>query len=747
MNPNSGFSPSSPIKPESVDFQIERPDWTQFRSLGTLGQKAGVPAAHLRRLALKELVDNALDAGGQMTLRQPQPGHYVIKDDGPGIDGSPEQVARLFSIERGLVSSKLWRKPLRGALGNGLRVVAGALIASGGGFLIVTTRNRRLAITPLEDGGSAVTAEEADFPIGTRIEISFGPLLPQDHAALGWARAAIEMGGYDAYAGKSSAHWFDADAFYELVHCSGSRLVRDLIANLDGCSGGKAGEVASAFLGRSCASLTRAETTMLLELAQDMTTPPAIKRLGAVGKIDSLPAHYAREEGTVTLGARVPKAKIPFIVEAWADALQADDVDGSVINVCINRTPITGEVEVTLGSDGKLAIFGCGLHHYLDVPTQKGKWVLTLNITAPYVPITTEGKEPDLATFKDAILAALSGAIKRAHRNMPKKRSFSQKDVVIANLTEAIAKASGDGKYRFEQRQLLYALRPIVKQETGTDLQTANFNGIITDYEAEHAEIAGMYRDNRGAIYHPHTDEGDIPVGTLMVESYNRPLWAFNKIVYIEKQGFFETLKAEGWPERHDCALLTSKGFTTRAVKDLIDHLAEHNEPVQVFCVHDADAAGTMIHQTLQNATRARGRRLIEIVNFGLEPREARGMGLEVESFEKSKSYRPVADYIPDGVDGDYWDEWLQSNRYELNAMTTPQFLDWITAKIEAHGAGKLVPPDEIIVGEVDERLEAELRKRLTERVLREARIDDQVAAARAGIMLPHKHLTRAAIE
>ena len=465
MNPNSDFSPTPP-EPELVDFQIERPDWTQFRSLGTLGQKAGVPAARLRRLALKELVDNALDTGGQVTLRQPQPGHYVIEDDGPGIDDSPEEVARLFSIDRGLVSSKLWRKPLRGALGNGLRVVAGALIASGGGSLIVTTRNQRLAITPQEDGGAAVTAEEADFPIGTRIEISFGPLLPEDHAALGWARAAIEKAGYDAgYAGKSSAHWFDADAFYELVHCSGSRLVRDLIANLDGCSGGKAGEVASAFLGRSCASLTRAETTMLLELAQDMTTPPAIKRLGAVGKIDSLPAHYAREEGTVTLGARVPKAKIPFIVEAWADALQADDVDGSVINVCINRTPITGEVEVTLGSDGKLPIFGCGLSHRLDVPTQKGKWVLTLNITAPYVPITTEGKEPDLATFKDAILAALSGAITRAHRNLPKKRSISQKDAVIANLDEAIAKTSGDGQYRFEQRQLLYALRPIVMRE------------------------------------------------------------------------------------------------------------------------------------------------------------------------------------------------------------------------------------------------------------------------------------------
>ena len=154
-----------------------------------------------------------------------------------------------------------------------------------------------------------------------------------------------------------------------------------------------------------------------------------------------------------------------------------------------------------------------------------------------------------------------------------------------------------------------------------------------------------------------------------------------------------------------------------------------------------------MIYQTLQNATLARKRRLIEIVNFGLEPWEARDMGLEVEVFEKGEHRRAVADYVLGRADGDHWDEWLQSNRYELNAMTTPQFLDWITAKIEAHGAGKLVPPDEVIAGEVEEHLEAELRKRITERVLREARIDDQVAAARAGITLPHKHLTRAAID
>ena len=76
--------------------------------------------------------------------------------------------------------------------------------------------------------------------------------------------------------------------------------------------------------------------------------------------------------------------------------------------------------------------------------------------------------------------------------------------------------------------------------------------------------MPGMYREPRGTIYHPHTGE-TIPLGTLNVASYERPIWTYNKIVYIEKEGWAEALKAARWPERHDCAVMSSKGFTTRA--------------------------------------------------------------------------------------------------------------------------------------------------------------------------------------
>ena len=185
-----------------------------------------------------------------------------------------------------------------------------------------------------------------------------------------------------------------------------------------------------------------------------------------------------------------------------------------------------------------------------------------------------------------------------------------------------------------------------------------------------------------------------------MVEEYERPVWTFNKFVYIEKEGANEALKAAGWPERHDCMLMSSKGYSTRAARDLIDKLAEHDEPITVFCVHDADAYGTMIYQTLQDETKAREARKIKIINIGLEPWEAIEMGLEVENVEveEKTGARPVADYVLEredtAPDGTSWEEWLQTHRIELNAMTTPQFIDWLDGKMadaggQARAAGR----------------------------------------------------------
>ena len=132
----------------------------------------------------------------------------------------------------------------------------------------------------------------------------------------------------------------------------------------------------------------------------------------------------------------------------------------------------------------------------------------------------------------------------------------------------------------------------------GKELGYGYFCKVVTRYENRNGRVPLLYRDPRGVLIHPHTGE-EVSLGTLAVEAYVRPGWSFNKVLYIEKKGFFPALTEARFGERHDCALMSSDGYATGAVRDLIDLLGDHGEEVTIFCVHDADAYGTMIYQSL----------------------------------------------------------------------------------------------------------------------------------------------------
>jgi len=500
--------PWSPAPQAPPNLKFERPDWTAFRTLEGLQQKAGVPKHKLPRLVLKELTDNALDESGQARIGELPDGRYFVENDGGGID--PDEVARLFSIARPLVSTKLLRLPTRGALGNGLRVVAGAVLASGG-TLSVVTRNRRLELKPEYDGTTTVvSATDVAFPAGTRVEIGFGPALVKDHWTLDWAQLACRLAQGKVYAGRSSPHWYDGPQFHELLLASGARPVREVVAELDGCTGAAAGViVAEAKLSRAlCKDVNREQATALLEAARRHAKPVTAERLGAIGP-DAFPGSaYAQTTGVAKFGAVAPVAEIPFVAECWAAKAQGAN---TALTVCVNRTPVTGEIYAARDRRD-IDAFGCGLSYTIAQAPIEAQFSLAINITTPYMPITSDGKAPNLEPFLAAIRTATEKAVRKAHRPTAEGR-VSQKDVVVDNLDDGCATVSGDGEFRFNQRQLLYVLRPIVKDETGKALTTQNFNSIITDYENEHGEIPGMYREPRGSIYHPHRGE-TITLGT-----------------------------------------------------------------------------------------------------------------------------------------------------------------------------------------------------------------------------------------
>jgi DNA topoisomerase VI subunit B len=158
--------------PDPPNLQVRRLDTSQFTTLQGLSVQANVRASHLRRVALKELTDNALDEcdavgkHGQVEIERLDRNRYSIADQGRGIPGTPDQLADLFSIHRPMISSKFFRRPERGALGNGLRVVTGCCVATGG-TIEITTNNQCVLLQPLKTRTVVIEATKVDHPVGT----------------------------------------------------------------------------------------------------------------------------------------------------------------------------------------------------------------------------------------------------------------------------------------------------------------------------------------------------------------------------------------------------------------------------------------------------------------------------------------------------------------------------------------------------------------------------------------------------
>jgi hypothetical protein len=703
---------------------FEREDWTLFRNIGTLGQKAGVPVRQLASLVAKELTDNALDAGANVSAHYDS-GWLLIEDDGPGLPSDPGALARLFSIRRPLTSSKLVRVPLRGALGNGLRVVTGAVLASGG-KLYVETHGRRFHLSPKDDGSTEVASEPCERTTGTLVAVKLGPSVPVDErSVMLWASQAIELAPHGkTYQGKTSAWWYDSESFFEMLQAAGERPLSDVLIQFKDVTAS-----AAHHLGQGLASkaMNRPGCTQLLQALREVSEQPKPGILGKLGDVFQNFSH-AHESGVIEIrGAGMP-AQMPYSIDAYV--AQGDEGDKDMCTFFVNRTPITGEVSVQRQKAHELGIIGCGLRHLVDV----GRKPITLfcNITTPYMPVTTDGKEPDLHRYLQPLYQAISKAAKKAKRQSAQVsgRRLTQREVIEGNLRDAIGKASGNHKYRYSLRQLFYAVRPYMLQAFEKEPDYNYFAQVITDIEAGAGEdLPGLYRDARGIIYHPHTGQ-EIPLGTLNVEKYDRPEWTFNKVLYSEKEGFFSILKDAGWPERNDCALLTSKGFASRAARDVIDLMGQTQEEIYFFCIHDADASGTLIYQALTEATRARGARKVHVINLGLDPWEAMDMELQVETFrteqgssKRGERHLPVADYVPQE-----WEAWLQTRRVELNAMSSPQFIEWLDGKFEQY-SDKVVPPSPVLSDAFGQATQASVKRMLAARILEEAGFDQQVQA------------------
>jgi hypothetical protein len=342
----------------SGELQFESQDWADYADLSKLPRRSGVPSEKLRRLVLKELVDNALDEcdrvnrPGKVTVAvdRIKPDRYTVTDEGAGLNGTPQEIATVFSLRRPKATSKLWRLPKRGAVGNGIRVIVGA-VASGGGRIIIETRGQRIVLRPQAHNGKteieAVTGSER--VLGASIAIEINSSCPKDDRELYWATTAIALARHRAesvYRRRANPLWLDLDHLCEMLRSvTPGTTVRDFTAKLDGCTSSQSRkQITQAFgLRRLCSDLTKEQAAELLRVLQSFARPVKAKYLGLLGDSAWKSHTYAKCEGEFLTGDNYPQAKIPFVVECWASAIGREKDDVTLGMFTINRTPAIGE--------------------------------------------------------------------------------------------------------------------------------------------------------------------------------------------------------------------------------------------------------------------------------------------------------------------------------------------------------------------------------------------------------------------
>jgi hypothetical protein len=727
----------------TAPVMFERADWMLFIRRETLPQKAGCHPDQIGRVVLKEAVDNALDTGADVEIEKIV-GGYRIKDNGPGI--APDDVPRLFAVNRPLLSSKLKRLPLRGMLGNGLRVIMGA-VAAYNGQISVTTRGHclRLAVDTLTGETKVPADEQVPHEPGTIVEIKLSEFDGSELEPAELSLAIAKRGQH--HNGPSQPAWYSPSDLREL-------LQRAMPATVT------AGVVVRDVFGLSFDDERRARDLTTVEIAELYSqlrgTSTGTADIGHVGNSADEP--YGRADGV----ARIGRAEIPYCVECWASCshISRDCEPVEDAEVLLNRSPILTPLTIASDSHG-LIVRGCGLQRITIKSAKRASYTVRLSIITPHIRLMNDGKTPFLGDFQDAVQRALQKAANAAYRAMsrpPKKLSIIAASWRV--MARAYAAASDNGTLPANARQIMYAARPWILALTGT--ATLNDNRFIQyalpDYVAAHPDECADWDvvfDDRGHFVEPHTGRR-VGLGTIRVRAYvdeqlaigpafalsapvlyptSGPDDRYRFVLYVEKEGFEPLLEAARIAERFDIAIMSTKGMSVIAARKLIDRLAP--KIGQLFVLHDFDVSGFSIAGTLTTDSRRYVfENAIHVVDLGLRLADVEALGLqsepvEIEGYQKKRETlrrhgatgAEIDFLLGDGEEG--------PRRVELNAMTSRQFVDFIERGLIEHGVKKVIPQPDI--------LEQHARRLIAQRLAKEAldKICDPLVAEAAAYALP----------
>jgi hypothetical protein len=690
----------------------ERDDWRLFLDPATLPQKAGCHPNDLRKVVLKELIDNELDVTGSAGLTWEESGKFWIvygSSEGPLLS----EIPTLFCVNRPLASSKLKRMPTRGMLGNGLRVVMGAVHALGG-WIIIEARNHNLELQVDPADGSTKVIWKTPLSqdkrgYGMRVLINLGKGTGPDDAILAQEAIYAADKATVAYQGPSSPWWYGVKDLQILFQAAPagttvSEVAADLGLELQDDRQGK--------------TLEREQVEKVLSVLRANYNPVPPDKLGRLGEYAYGYEGYACKLGQVQTSAG---ALIPYVIEAWANANKPEKKGGCEASVLlfVNRTRTIAHL-YGFADVGGIRLRGCGINRAIEL--KNAAYTTVVSIVTPYIQLAGDGKEPVLAPVGNAIEEALKRACNAAYRNMDKPDSgLSIKDAAYRVMQQAYLKASGNGKYPANARQIMYAARPLILELTGRESLDDKYftQTLLPDFMEDNAELTANWSvayDARGHFIEPHTYR-EIGLGTLEVDGYleteaeigpavklggsemyptHGPLNRYETILFIEKEGFMPLLESARIAERFDLGIMSTKGMSVVACRKLLDELSASGHLKQVLVLHDFDVYGFSIFGTLGTDTRRYTfSSEVTVVDLGLRLADIEELELEGEPYSpKDWDARELTLERHGATEEEI--EFLEEKRVELNALTAPQFVEFLETKLALHTA-KVVPDQSVI--------------------------------------------------
>jgi DNA topoisomerase VI subunit B len=343
-------------------------------------------------------------------------------------------------------------------------------------------------------------------------------------------------------------------------------------------------------------------------------------------------------------------------------------------------------------------------------------------------------------------------ALEKANR----RRQVTVKAAAWDVMAQAYMDASDDGRLPAHARQIMYSARPQVLDLTDGRCwsKSAYFTQhLLPDFIEAHPEVTKTWDvvfDARGHLVEPHTGRR-IDLGTVGVREYvsswrgdvakepgvtfasaqptRGPAHRYRFVLFVEKEGFGPLIERADFAGRYDLAIMSTKGMSVTAARQLAERFAEEN--VTILVLHDFDTWGFSILHTLRNDTRRfRFKTKPSVIDLGLRLRDVEAMQLQDEEVvyrgkkdprERLRQNRDVTDeecaFLVGGRRGSHW----VGRRVELNAMTSPVFIECLERKLDEHGVSKLVPRHDV--------LDQAYRRAVTTAIL-EAEMSRQMAAA-----------------